>query len=205
MKQSTSVAKTISRSVNLLRIVAPAIIICMILGASRAKAQQNRPESNGEQYGNVLNLGLGVGYFGYLPQPEPYFLGNYELNVSRNFTLAPFLGFASFRQFDGNVYWNQYYHETVVPIGVKGTYYFDELLNAPKEWDFYAAASLGFSYSHISWDNGNGSYGNLEKPNPLFLTIHIGAEYHVSKRTGIYLDLANGLSTAGIALHNLGR
>jgi hypothetical protein len=34
---------------------------------------------------------------------------------------------------------NYYYHETIIPIGVKGTYYFDQIFNANSDWDFYMA------------------------------------------------------------------
>jgi hypothetical protein len=97
-----------------------------------------------EKYGRTLNLGLGVGgysgHYGYAGRSLPVFHINYEIDVARNFTLAPF---ASFSTFSGRH--NSYtYHETVIPIGVKGAYYFDELLKANGDWDFYAAGSLGF-------------------------------------------------------------
>src|SRR5688572_27190132 len=92
-----------------------------------------------EKYGRTLNFGLGVGgysgYYSYVGRSLPVFNINYEIDVARNFTLAPFV---SFYTFSGNR--SSYsYHETVIPIGVKGAYYFDELFKANEKWDFYLA------------------------------------------------------------------
>ncbi|MDR3681031.1 MAG: hypothetical protein P4L41_13785 [Flavipsychrobacter sp.] len=163
--------------------------------------KQSAPES----FGNTLNLGVGPGYFGYLGVPAPFFFANYEFDVLRNFTLAPFIGITSYRS-DAYYYHNNdyYYRETVIPIGVKGTYYFDELLGANPNWDFYAAASLGFAIDNVRWDDSyTGDRGVAHTANPLYLDVHIGAEYHVSHKVGLFLDLSTGVSTFGVAFHHL--
>lgn len=159
-----------------------------------------------ETYGRTLNLGLGVGgyggYYKYAGRSLPVFHINYELNVARNFTLAPFLSISTFRE---DRYWdngNYTYRATVIPIGVKGTYYFDELFNATSPWDFYAAGSLGFAIVNSRWDDGyNGDKNYYRGDNSLFLDIHIGAEYHFNNRIGMFLDLSSGVSTVGLAIH----
>ena len=55
-----------------------------------------------EKYGNTLNLGLGIGYYGYVGHSLPVFHINYELPVAKNFTLAPFLTFYSY---SNDYYW----------------------------------------------------------------------------------------------------
>lgn len=35
----------------------------------------------------------------------------------------------------------------------------------------------------------------------LYLDGHIGAEYHISQKIGIFLDLSSGVSTFGLAIH----
>jgi len=170
-----------------------------------------RPLPPLEKYGNTLNIGLGVGgfsgYYGRVGHTLPVFHINYELNVARNFTLAPFVSFYTFRN---RYYWGnnnnpyQYYtfRETVVPIGIKGTYYFDQLLRANPRWDFYLACSLGFAIVSSSWDNGyNGNRYYYVNPRPLFLDLHIGTEYHINRRIGAFLDLSTSVSTIGIAIH----
>jgi len=157
-----------------------------------------RPTPPGEQYGRTLNLSVGVGgysgFFGYVGHSMPVLLINYELNVAKNFTLAPFVSFYSYR--------NKHYRETVVPIGVKGTYYFDQLLRVNPKWDFYLAGSLGFAMANSTWDNdyvGDRNYSHRAKP--LYLDIHAGAEYHINRRIGAFLDLSSSVSSIGIALH----
>jgi hypothetical protein len=154
--------------------------------------------TSAEKYGKTLNLGLGIGgysgYYGYTEHSLPVFHINYEFDVVNNFTLAPFITFYTYR--------NDHYRETVIPIGVKGTYYFDQLLRANSNWDFYLAGSLGFAIINSKWDhdyNGNRNY--YHRPSSLFLDIHIGTEYHINKRLGVFLDLSSGVSTIGFAIH----
>ena len=176
------------------------ILLTILMVTGSGLSDQNRTSS--ENYGGTLNLGLGIGgysgYYGYIGRSLPVFHLNYEFDVANNFTLAPFISFSSYR----NRYDKYYYHETLIPIGVKGTYYFDQILNANSNWDFYLAGSLGFTIVNSSWDNGyEGDVNHFEKGNPLFLDLHIGTEYHVSNRLGLFLDLSTGVSTVGISLH----
>lgn len=164
-----------------------------------------------EKYGRTLNLGLGVaghyGYYKYAGRSIPVFNINYEIDVAKNFTLAPF---ASIYTFTDDYYWgnnnnpDRYYRysEVVIPIGVKGYYYFDDLINIPSEWDIYAGASLGAVIVNSTWESGylgdkNYYHGN----NNIYLDIHIGASYQLSDRIGAYLDLSTGISTVGIEIH----
>jgi hypothetical protein len=164
-----------------------------------------------EKYGKTLNLGLGIGgysgYYGYVGRSLPVFHLDYEFDVAKNFTLAPFLNFYSYSH---DYYWgdknhpNRYYayRETVIPIGLKGTYYFDDLLKANSKWDFYLAGSLGFALVNSQWDDGYGGNRNYyQRGSALFLDIHIGAEYHFNSRVGAFLDLSSGVSTIGLAIH----
>jgi hypothetical protein len=164
-----------------------------------------------ENHGRTLNLGVGVGgyfgYYNYIGQPLPVFHVDYEFNLVKNFTLAPFVNFYTY---SNERYWGDVnnidqfytYREIVVPIGAKGTFYFDELFNASDKWDFYASASLGFSLANRHWESGyNGDRGFYRGARPLFLDAHTGAEYHFNKRMGVYLDLSSGVSTIGLAIH----
>jgi hypothetical protein len=161
-----------------------------------------------EHYGNTLNLGVGIGgysgYYGYVDRSLPVLHIDYEFGVAKNFTLAPFLNFYTFT--NDYYYRNDYYtyRETVMPVGVKGTYYFDDLLGAGPKWDFYLAGSLGFAIVNESWQNGyTGDRNYYGSPSPLFLDLHIGTEYHFNHRMGIFLDLSTGVSTIGLSIHKL--
>ena len=176
----------------------------LIIIGIKARAQENITP---EKYGKTLNIGAGIGYYGYLGQPLAIGNVNYEFDLAKNFTLAPFIGIYSYQR---NYYWgdknypNRYYsYKTlVIPIGVKGTYYFDQIFKANQKWDFYAAASIGFSYRKTVWENGY--YGDVNVgryASPLYLDAHIGAEYHLNSKAGLFLDLSTGVSTFGLAFH----
>jgi hypothetical protein len=166
-----------------------------------------------EKYGRALNLGVGVGgysgYYNYVGHNMPVLNLNYEFDVAKSFTLAPFVSYYSYsnQYYYGNnnkgyKYYN--YRETVIPIGLKGTYYFDQLLKATSPWDFYLGASLGFSIVNSHWDGDyTGDKNVYQSANPMYLNLHIGAEYHFNSKIGAFLDLSNGVSTLGLAFHGV--
>jgi hypothetical protein len=162
-------------------------------------------------YGKTLNLGLGIGgysgYYHYVGRSVSVFHLNYEFDVSKNFTMAPFISFSSVTN---DYYWGNNntpykyytYRQTIIPIGVKGTYYFDDVVKANPKWDFYLAGSLGFAIVNSRWDAGyNGNRNIYQNGSPLFLDVHIGTEYHFNERIGAILDLSTGVSTIGLAIH----
>lgn len=161
----------------------------------------------GEKYGNTLNFGVGVGYSGYVGRAMPAIHLDYEIPVAKQFTLAPFVSFLTYRNYyyrggRNYPYQNYYYRQTVVPVGVKGTYYFDNVLGAGPKWDFYLAASAGFAFRKTVWENGyNGETAVDHGTSGVYLNGHIGTEYHLTRKTGIILDLSTGFSTIGIAIH----
>jgi hypothetical protein len=179
----------------------------LAISAGTISAQEAKSQDASESYGNTLNIGLGIGYYGYVGHSMPVIHADYEFNVARNFTLAPFVTVYSYQNY---YYWgdpkypyrNYYYRETVIPIGVKGTYYFDQFLNAGPKWDFYLAASLGFAIRKTTWENGY--YGETyvaHGSSGLYLDGHIGTEYHLNSKLGLFLDLSSGISTFGLAIH----
>lgn len=162
---------------------------------------------SGENYGKTLNAGIGLGYYGYVGHTVPIIHLNYELSVAKNFTLAPFITYFSYQNY---YYWgnknypyrNYSYRETVIPIGLKGSYYFDQILNANSKWDFYLAASLGFALQNTTWENEyDGERTVQHGSSGLYLDGHIGTEYHLNNKVGLYLDLSSGISSFGLAIH----
>ncbi|NEW82487.1 MAG: hypothetical protein GZ094_08995 [Mariniphaga sp.] len=173
------------------------LFLLTLLGTSLSAQNKHYSDS----HGNALNLGLGVGgyygHYGYVGHSMPVFNINYEFGVANNFTLAPFVTFVSYRNE------NYYYRETIIPLGVKGSYYLDDAVGAGSDWDFYLAGSLGFSIVNSRWDDGkrHDYYDGYREVNPLFLDLHAGVEYHLSNKVGLFLDLSTGVSTIGLAFH----
>ena len=178
------------------------VLLALIISGTNLFAQKSYLS---EQHGHTLNLGLGIGgYYGsynYVGHSLPVFNINYEFDVARNFTLAPFATFITYRDYVTRGNYDYYYRETIVPIGVKGTYYLDQALRAGPNWDFYLAGSLGFNVVRTIWEDGH-NYSNdayYHNIGPLFLDLHIGTEYHLSKSVGLFLDLSTGVSTLGLS------
>jgi len=180
------------------------LFILFTFFATPLPAQETKPI---ERYGNTLNLGFGMGYFGYVGYNTPVFHINYEIQVDKNLTIAPFI---SFYRYHRSYYWGNhnhpyqyyYYDETVIPIGAKVTYYFDKLLHASSKWDFYLAGSLGYTIRRTVWQSEY--YGEtMIRPRSgyLYLDLHIGSEYHFNKKLGAFIDLSSGMSTLGLAFH----
>ena len=179
-------------------------IIVLLVGLNSIYSQK---KTAGEQYGKTLNVGIGLGYYGYVGHSLPVLHLNYEFDVAKNFTLAPFITFYSY---DSYHYWgnSKYtfrdytYHQTVVPIGLKGTYYFDQFLNASSKWDFYLGASLGVAIRKTVWEDGYYGDKNIDHSSSgVYMDGHIGAEYHINSKIGLLLDLSTGQSTFCLAIH----
>jgi hypothetical protein len=161
-----------------------------------------------EKYGKTFNGGVGVGYYGYIGRIAPVIHANFEFDVAKNLTLAPFITCYSYNT---NYYWgnphypyrNYSYRQTVIPVGIKGTYYFDQLIKANTDWDFYLAGSVGFAFTKITWESGYYGETNVVHHSApgLFLDVHAGAEYHMNQNLGLFLDLSTGISTFGLAVH----
>ncbi len=168
--------------------------------------QQQQPVFN-EQYGNTVNIGVGVGYFEYAGYAVTALHLDYEVRISKDFTLAPFINVFTFQD---RLFWGdaqnpfRYYHyrEADFPVGAKGTYYFDDFLGLNPNWDLYLGASVGLILRSVSWQDGNNAQSSLNAgPGPLYMELHIGTEYHISHRVGIYLDLSTNVSSLGLSIH----
>ena len=183
------------------------LVLVTNVSAQETTTPSEARSSGGEKYGKTLNLAAGVGYYGYIGGSAPVVHLNFEFDVARNLTLAPFVTYYSYQNY---YYWGNphypfrdySYRTTVIPVGVKGTYYFDQLLRANSNWDFYLAGSIGFAIRKTTWENGY--YGETvirQNSSGLYLDGHIGAEYHLNRRLGLFLDLSSGISTFGLGIH----
>ncbi len=199
MKTITNGLKTTHRSFFALALTG----LLFFTTVQNVSAQSSYSTGTHEYYGNTYNLGLGPGYFGAYLMRSPYLTFNYEIELLPEFTLAPFVGFSTYRS-NPQIYGNSSYRYrgTIMPIGAKASYYFDDLIELPWRWDLYAAGSLGYTFIRKSWPSEyRGPEGDIPGIRPLFLDVHVGAEYHLNSRTGLFVDLSTGVSVIGVALH----
>ncbi len=196
-----------------MRFFLPIALFVLLLSPAAANCQSTANNS-GEKFGHTFNLGVGLNYAGYRGRSVAAIMINYEFDVAKNFTLAPFIGYYGYSDY---YYWgnknypykNYYYKETSIPLGVKGTYYLDNLVKANSQWDFYVAGSLGLVVRTVRWEDGYygekyGYYDNrrgFTGSTPLYANLHLGTEVHLSKKIGLFLDLSTGMSSIGLAIH----
>ena len=183
------------------------VVLALLVLAIAPKDSKAQEPISGEKYGNTINLGIGIGYYGYVGYNTPVLHFDYEIGIIKNLTIAPSI---SVYQYHRDYYWGNKnypyryytYTETVIPIGAKVTYYFDELLKANKKWDFYVASTLAFKIRKTVWESDY--YGDKivqNRSSALYVDMHVGAEYHMNNRAGLFLDLSTGVSTFGLAIH----
>jgi len=178
------------------------ISIVLLSLLSIGQTQPRTTTTGAERYGTTLNLGVGIGYYSYIGNSRPVFHANLELDIAKNFTLAPFITYFSYQKYRKYNNRDYYYRNTVIPMGLKGTYYFDQILRAGSKWDFYLAGSLGFVYRTTRWEDGyNGDRNISYGTSGLYLDGHIGVEYHINQAIGLQLDLSTGISTLCLAFH----
>lgn len=160
-----------------------------------------------EKYGNALNIGVGLGYYGYVGYSIPVVHVDYEIQISRIVTIAPSISFYNYHNehyWGGNSKNYKYYKykQTVIPIGLKGSIYFDQLLKANSKWDFYMAGSLGIVFRRTTWEDEYYGETNIHPgAGQLYVDLHFGTEYHLNNKIGLQLDLSTGVSTFGLAIH----
>jgi hypothetical protein len=163
--------------------------------------------SPSEKYGNTLNAGMGCGYFAYIGYATSVFHLDFEIALDKNLTIAPSLMIYSYQK---SILWgdqdhltrNYNYGETVLPMGIKVTYYFDQLLKAGLKWDFYSSGTLGFILRSTKWERGYKGQININPgTGPLYIDFHLGSEYHLTKVMGIYLDVSLNVATFGTSIH----
>ncbi len=175
-------------------------VLIISVHLSTGKAQEN--------YGKTFNAGMGAGvvYYGNSAYLLPVLTLNYEFNLLGNFTLAPFINYSYYHSYHywgsaSSPYENYSYSEVQIPFGVKGYYYFDELLNAKPAWDFYGACSIGLVYRNVIWESGYAGDYYIAGMNPLYFDLHLGVKYHVTSKVAAFLDISSMGSTVGLAIH----
>jgi hypothetical protein len=180
-----------------------ATVLFSMIGIS-VKAQKYGSQP-AEKFGRTLNVGVGLVPYRNTAVVMPGAVLNFEIDIARNITLAPFIGIYTrsnnYYWGDKNYAYKKYnYREIAVPTGIKVVYYFDELLRANSKWDFYAGASLGFVFHSTIWDaNYYGDKNAVSNISALYAAPHIGARCHLNQKVGIYLDLSTALSTFGFS------
>lgn len=155
-----------------------AVFVLLGLFSTNSFAQYN-PYDDGS---GLLSVGVGASGWGI-----PIYL-RYEHPVADNITV----GAAASFQTKGYTYWRGTYYG----FNGRGSYHFNELLNAPDEWDFYGGASLGYYFYKWKWTN---EYPGVYDPATGYFNVglHVGARYFVKENIAINVEAGGGSSISG--------
>ncbi|GAB4305260.1 MAG: hypothetical protein Kow0068_26550 [Marinilabiliales bacterium] len=123
-----------------------------------------------------INVGLGFSNFGL-----PIYAG-FDHGVHEDVTVG---GEISYRSYSDTWLNNKYSH-TIIGISGNGNYHFNNLLEIPSEFDFYAGLSIGFFIWSSSADyDGTGASG-------LGVAAQIGGRWYFSDKFSLNLELGGG-------------
>ena len=138
-----------------------------------------------EEGGLQLNAGIGTSGWG-----TPVYVG-LDYGIAPNFTLG---GEVSYQSYSQNFIGGGDLKSSILGLQANGNYHFNEVLNIPSEWDFYAGANLNY-YSWSSKVNGN-SYDYNDADN-FGLGLQVGGRYFFNDNFGINLQLGGGNVVSG--------
>jgi len=132
-----------------------------------------------------LNAGFGFSDWGV-----PIYAG-VDFGVHESVTIGPK---ASFRNY---VYTRtgSEYRQSLTVLSFNGNYHFNQLLDLPSPWDFYAGLSIGYYF----WSNVKSSSGvyYVGKSSSLGLDAQIGGRYFFSDQLALNLEFGGGTATGG--------
>jgi hypothetical protein len=136
-----------------------------------------------------INLGIGVGGYGYFNGSG---LG---LNAAADFGVAPNItvgGVIGYRGYGSGV--------TSFDIGARGSYHFNQLLNLTTDKaDLYAG--IGLSYYRLSYgDTYLRSIGISDSYSTVYVPIHVGGRYFFTETLGGFAELGSSLATLKLGI-----
>lgn len=136
-----------------------------------------------------LNLGIGVGGYGYFTGSGLGLNVGLDVGIIKNITVG---GVVGYRTYGSGV--NSF------DIGPRGSYHFNELLNlSTDKADLYAG--IGISYYRLSYgDTYLRSIGVANSYSQVYAPLHIGGRYFFTDKIGGFAELQSSLSTLKLGL-----
>ena len=164
------------------------LISSLFIVALLAFTSQNVTAQSYQQGDKLLNLGIGLGTYG---GGGLGFGGSFEYGIHEAISVGAIAGYSG-RNYLGSRW-------SVLTIGARGSYHFNELLNLDNDQiDLYAG--LGLGYRNFSWDySGFGDSYNYGSG--VVFIGHLGGKYYLKPNLGLFAELGSGFGTlqAGIA------
>ncbi|MBU1821603.1 MAG: hypothetical protein KKG00_08855 [Bacteroidetes bacterium] len=159
-----------------------------LLIALLAFSAQNVLAQSYQQGDKLLNVGIGVGTYGV---GGIGFGGSFEYGIHEAISVGALAGYS------GKSYFGTRW--SVLTIGARGSYHFNELLNLDNDMiDLYAG--LGLGYRNVTW-NYSGIGRNDSWGGGITFLGHIGGKYYFQPNMAAFAELGSGFGTlqAGLA------
>ncbi len=131
--------------------------------------------------GKQLNAGVGLSNYGL-----PIYVG-VDFGVHPDITIGPVISYRGYSE----RYFGNKYNLSLTTIGFNGNYHFNEILDIPSEFDFYA----GLTLSYYIWSSPSAYGGSLGSG--LGLDGQIGGRYFFSPRFAANLEVGGGTASGG--------
>ncbi len=155
-----------------------AALFVFVLGASQTFAQGYK------QGDNLLNVGIGL---------NSYYSGGIPIGASFEHGFTDVISAGANLDYFSHTY-AVGYKFSIIYIGVRGSYHFNELLNIQNDKvDLYAGLGLGyrnFKWSDSAFNGLAGSYGS-----GAYFTGFVGGRYYFTDAVGGFVELGGGGST----------
>lgn len=136
---------------------------------------------------NFLNLGVGIGSFGFVGSGGLPLTASFEHGFGSKFSAGPMAGFVRTKSSPDLHYLNYV-------LGARGSYHFNELfrVNDP-QLDIYGGASLyywGYKAKYTTYD---GAFIHGTRDGGVDFALHGGARYLFAGNAGAYAEFGIGL------------
>lgn len=128
-----------------------------------------------------MNAGVGFSSWGL-----PIYVG-FDYGVHQDVTLG---GEVSFQQYDEDYRHHDYDH-SIIGISGNANYHFNNILEIPSNWDFYAGLGLGF----YIWNSPSDYHGS--NSSGLGISGQIGGRYYFNQKFGVNLEFGGGNAFSG--------
>jgi hypothetical protein len=160
------------------------LVLLMLVMLSVTLTSQSFAQLAVDKGSKFVNLGIGIGGYGYFNGSGLGLNAAFDLGVAKNITVG---GVAGFRSYGSGV--------TSFDIGARGSYHFNELLKlGTDKADLYAG--IGLSYYSLSYgDTYLRSLGVDNTYSTVYVPIHIGGRYFFTENLGGFAELGSSLAT----------
>ena len=129
--------------------------------------------------GKQLNAGLGLSNWGV-----PLYVG-LDFGVHPDITVGPRVSYRNHNYRIAGINYNQ----ALTVFSFNGNYHFNNLLEMPSEWNFYAGLTMGYYFWSSTEFGGQGSR--------LGVDAQIGGRYFFSEKFALNLEFGGGTGTGG--------